>query len=113
MMGADRVGKGKYLRVRNKSTKARKCKFDGCKNCIIKENKSGYCSLHYKESPKGKMARLRVSKNMKENYSTIHLDKELNNRFTEFCDVYGFAKKRKLELIVKAFLDKQDKGEDE
>ncbi len=108
MVGQKGVKNVKYLNSRKKSTKARKCKFKGCKNTIREENKSGYCSLHYKESPKGKMARIRLIRDQKNRFTTIHLDKELNNKFAEFCDIYGFAKKRKLELIVKDFLDKHD-----
>lgn len=108
MTGQKGVKNVAYVMSRHKSTKARRCKFKECKKCVREENKSGYCTLHYKESPKGKMARLRVRVNQREKYSTIHLDKELNNKFSDFCDVYGFAKKRKLELILKQFLEKQD-----
>lgn len=112
-MGTTNVRKVAYMGMRKKSTKARKCRVKECKNRLREENKSGYCTLHLSKSPKVKMRAIKSArKNRKKNVG-LHINREVYNNYSDFCEQYGFNKKKKLELIVKEFLEKQNEGGNE
>ena len=85
-----------YL-LKNKTAKTKRCKI--CRKALHLENKSGLCSMH---------SDIENSRKFMQNKKTVAIDRHLIERFKEYCDKYGFAKTKKLEMIIKEILDKED-----
>ena len=116
MNATTNVRKVGHMGPRKESTKARKCKFKGCKNSLRKENKNGYCAFHIGQSPKAKMRAIRAGKKNRDKNISINISREIFHPFADFCEQYGFSKKKKLELIIEEFLklnDAQQKGDEQ
>jgi len=112
-MATTNVRKVKYLGTKKESTKAKKCKFKGCKNSLRKENKSGYCNAHLSQNPIRKRLVLERARKQRKEIIGVYINRELYNDFSDFCEKYGFNKRRKLEIILKEFLAKQDAESEE